>query len=59
MKKIYIVPQSSEVTLQTEEVLLSGSIQVSIDEAGNGEDDVFFESNQRGWSSDAWTANED
>lgn len=55
MKKTYIKPQAQAVSLFTEEALLSvsnpSSIEVNKDAVT---DDVF--SNEKGWSSDNWSA---
>ena len=59
MKKTYIAPTATEVILTSEASLLTGSIKADIDGTGDGEDDVYFESNQRGWSSESWSNQED
>lgn len=55
MKKTYIKPQAQAVSLFTEEALLSvsnpSSIEVNKDAVT---DDVF--SNEKGWSSNDWSA---
>lgn len=59
MKKTYIAPTATEVILTSEASLLTGSIKADIGGTGDGEDDVYFESNQRGWSAESWSSQED
>lgn len=59
MKKTYIAPAATEVILTSEASLLTGSIKADINGTGDGEDDVYFESNQYGWSASSWSSNED
>ena len=59
MKKFYIAPKALEVLLESEDVLLSGSINESIDNVGDGEDGVTFESSQKGWSAGEWMLDRD
>ena len=54
MKKTYIKPQAQAVSLFTEEALLSVSTQDFEVNKNAVTDDVF--SNEKGWSSDNWTA---
>lgn len=53
MKKTYIKPQAQAVNLFAEEALLSvsNSFEVNADKETN---EVF--SNEKGWSSDSWSA---
>lgn len=55
MKKTYIKPQAQAVSLFTEDALLSLS-SVGVDQSKET-DEVF--SNEKGWSSDNWSATED
>lgn len=59
MKKLYIAPKASEIVLEIEDVLLTGSIHANIEETGDGEDDVTFESNEKGWSAGEWMYDRD
>lgn len=52
MKKTYIKPQAQAVSLFTEDALLSLS-KVGVDQSKES-DDVF--SNEKGWSSNNWSA---
>ena len=53
--KTYTTPVVSVVALNTQHTLLNGSsIQASSDEA-DYRDEVTFESNSKGWSSDEWS----
>ncbi len=54
MKKTYIKPQAQAVSLFTEEALLSVSTQDFEVNKNAVTDDVF--SNEKGWSSDNWSA---
>lgn len=53
MKKTYIKPQAQAVSLFTEEALLSVSTQYEVNTGK--ETDVVF-SNEKGWSSNDWSA---
>lgn len=53
MKKTYIKPQAQAVSLFAEEALLSVSNPIEVS-ASKETDDVF--SNEKGWSSDNWSA---
>lgn len=59
MKKIYIAPKASEILMVTEDVMLTGSIHANIEETGDGEDGVEFESNGKGWSAGEWMYDRD
>lgn len=57
MKKKYIAPQSTEVTLFTESLMMSNSkIDMSVD---SGKDTPDNWSNKQGWSSDNWSESEE
>lgn len=53
MKKTYIKPQAQAVSLFTEEALLSVSNPIEVNQGK--ETDVVF-SNEKGWSSNDWSA---
>lgn len=58
MKKTYIKPQAQAVSLFTEEALLSVSNPSSIEVSADAEtNDVF--SNEKGWSSNNWSATDE
>lgn len=57
MKKKYIAPQSIEVTLFTESLMMSASnIKFDVD---SGKDTPDNWSNKQGWSSDNWSESEE
>lgn len=58
MKMTYSKPQSQVVNLYAEDTMLAGSGNVSFGVDKNKETDVVM-SDQKGWSSDSWSADED
>lgn len=57
MKKKYIAPQSTEVTLFTESLMMSNSkIDMGVD---SGKETLDSWSNKQGWSSDNWSESEE
>ena len=54
----YSKPQSQVVNLYAEDTMLAGSGNVSFGVDKNKETDVVM-SDQKGWSSDSWSADED
>mgnify|MGYP000602084472 FL=1 len=57
MKKKYIAPQSTEVTLFTESLMMSDSnIKLGVD---SGKDTPDNWSNKQGWSSENWSESEE
>lgn len=57
MKKKYIAPQSTEVTLFTESLMMSASnIKLDVD---SGKDTPDNWSNKQGWSSENWSESEE
>ena len=57
MKKKYIAPQSTEVTLFTESLMMSASnIKLGVDSDKVTSDNW---SNKQGWSSDNWSESEE
>lgn len=57
MKKKYIAPQSTEVTLFTESLMMSASnIKFDVD---SGKETPDSWSNKQGWSSDNWSESEE
>ena len=57
MKKKYIAPQSTEVTLFTESLMMSNSkIDMGVDSSKETPDKW---SNKQGWSSDNWSESEE
>ncbi len=58
MKMTYSKPQAQVVNLYAEDTMLAGSGNVSFDVDGTKDTDVVM-SDQKGWSSDSWSADED
>lgn len=58
MKMTYSKPQAQVINLYAEDTMLAGSGDVSFDVDGNKNTDVVM-SDQKGWSSDSWSADED
>ena len=58
MKMTYSKPQSQIINLYAEDTMLAGSDNVSFDVDNSKTSDVVM-SDQKGWSSDSWTADED
>lgn len=56
MKMTYSKPQSQVVNLYAEDTMLAGSGRFVVD--GTKDTDVVM-SDQKGWSSDSWSADED
>ena len=57
MKKKYIAPQSTEVNLFTESLMMSASkIDMSVDSGKQTPDNW---SNKQGWSSDNWSKSDE
>lgn len=56
MKMTYSKPQAQVVNLYGEDIMLAGSERFVVD--GNKNTDVVM-SDQKGWSSDSWSADED
>lgn len=57
MKKKYIAPQSTEVNLFTESLMMSASnINLGVDSSKETPDNW---SNKQGWSSDNWSESEE
>lgn len=56
MKMTYSKPQAQVVNLYGEDIMLAGSDRFVVD--GNKNTDVVM-SDQKGWSSDSWSADED
>lgn len=57
MKKKYIAPQSTEVTLFTESLMMSASkIDMGVDSNKETSDNW---SNKQGWSSDNWSESDE
>ena len=57
MKKKYIAPQSTEVTLFTESLMMSNSnIDMGVD---SGKETPDSWSNKQGWSSENWSESEE
>ena len=54
----YSKPQAQVINLYAEDTMLAGSGDVSFDVDGNKNTDVVM-SDQKGWSSDSWSADED
>lgn len=58
MKMTYSKPQAQVVNLYGEDTMLAGSGNVSYDVDKTKETNVIM-SDQKGWSSDSWSADED
>lgn len=58
MKMTYSKPQAQVVNLYAEDTMLAESRNVSFDVDGAKDTDVIM-SDQKGWSSDSWSADED
>lgn len=58
MKMTYSKPQAQVVNLYGEDIILAGSGNVSFDVDMTKETNVIM-SDQKGWSSDSWSADED
>lgn len=58
MKMTYSKPQAQVVNLYAEDTMLAVSGNVSFDVDGTKDTDVVM-SDQKGWSSDSWSADED
>lgn len=58
MKMTYSKPQAQVINLYVEDTMLAGSRNVSFDVDGTKDTDVVM-SDQKGWSSDSWSADED
>ncbi len=58
MKMTYSKPQAQVVNLYAEDTMLAGSGNVSFAVDGTKDTDVVM-SDQKGWSSDSWSADED
>ena len=58
MKMTYSKPQAQVVNLYGEDIMLAGSGTVSFDVDKTNTTDVVM-SDQKGWSSDSWSADED
>lgn len=56
MKMTYSKPQAQVINLYAEDTMLAGSDRFVVD--GNKDTDVVM-SDQKGWSSDSWSADED
>lgn len=56
MKMTYSKPQAQVINLYAEDTMLAGSEKFVVD--GNKNTDVVM-SDQKGWSSDSWSADED
>ena len=56
MKMTYSKPQAQVINLYGEDIMLAGSERFAVD--GNKDTDVVM-SDQKGWSSDSWSADED
>lgn len=56
MKMTYSKPQAQVINLYAEDTMLAGSDRFVVD--GNKNTDVVM-SDQKGWSSDSWSADED
>lgn len=56
MKMTYSKPQAQVVNLYAEDIMLAGSERFAVD--GTKDTDVVM-SDQKGWSSDSWSADED
>lgn len=58
MKMTYSKPQAQVINLYAEDTMLAGSRNVSFDVDNTKETNVVM-SDQKGWSSDSWSADED
>lgn len=58
MKMTYSKPQAQVINLYAEDTMLAGSRNVSFDVDNTKETNVVM-SDQNGWSSDSWSADED
>ena len=58
MKMTYSKPQAQVINLYAEDTMLAGSGTVSFDVDKTNTTDVVM-SDQQGWSSDSWSADED
>ncbi|WP_154668739.1 hypothetical protein [Prevotellamassilia timonensis] len=58
MKMTYSKPQAQVINLYAEDTMLAGSGNVSYDVDKTKETNVIM-SDQKGWSSDSWSADED
>ncbi len=58
MKMTYSKPQAQVINLYGEDIMLTGSGDVSYDVDKTKETNVIM-SDQKGWSSDSWSADED
>lgn len=58
MKMTYSKPQAQVINLYGEDIMLPGSGDVSYDVDKTKETNVIM-SDQKGWSSDSWSADED
>lgn len=56
MKMTYSKPQAQVINLYGEDIMLTGSERFAVD--GTKDTDVVM-SDQKGWSSDSWSADED
>lgn len=56
MKMTYSKPQAQVINLYGEDIMLPGSERFAVD--GTKDTDVVM-SDQKGWSSDSWSADED
>lgn len=56
MKMTYSKPQAQVINLYGEDIMLAGSKRFAVD--GTKDTDVVM-SDQKGWSSDSWSADED
>ncbi len=58
MKMTYSKPQAQVINLYGEDIMLAGSRKASFDVDKTKETNVIM-SDQKGWSSDSWSADED
>lgn len=58
MKMTYSKPQAQVINLYGEDIMVAGSENVSYDVDKTKETNVIM-SDQKGWSSDSWSADED
>ena len=58
MKMTYSKPQAQVINLYGEDIMLTGSGDASFDVDKTKETNVIM-SDQKGWSSDSWSADED
>lgn len=58
MKMTYSKPQAQVINLYGEDIMVAGSVNVSYDVDKTKETNMIM-SDQKGWSSDSWSADED